>query len=225
MFYLEPTIHKIKKGEDLHSHSNQMNSEDSSLKNTGVPSIEEKRRKGRLRSKCSRDRRRKYVSNLEEKVKSLENENFRLQSIIMKYRMENWENVDECSKSFIEKSIEHKRKMLSRFMDLETMEFRNNPDFSLLQNFKDNYLIALEKHRKFLDGAFEVIINHPYPVSKYAHWVDLETEYTSEFSLLKKYKKMSKYQAEEFKEKYDFSKVDEMLLSMNPNKRQFDFVK
>ena len=106
-------------------------------KNTlGVSNIEERRRKGRLRSKESRDRRKVYISNLEERIKFLENENFRLQSIILKYRRENFENIDKGYKSFIEESIEHKRKVYSQFMDLETLEIKKAPKVSLAENFQ-----------------------------------------------------------------------------------------
>ena len=83
----------------------------------------------------------------------------------------------------------------------------------------------MEKHKKFLDGAFEVIINHPYPVSKYLHWKNLEEEYNKDYEGLKKYEKLSKYQVQKYEEENKFSEVDKLLLSMKPNKRQFEFVK
>ena len=181
--------------------------------------------KGRLRSKNSRDRRKNYISNLEKKIKSLENENFRLQSIILKYRKDNWDKIDESSKNFIEESIEHRRKMVSRFVDFETMEFKEDQDFSMSQNFKENFEIMNENHKKFLDGAFEVIINHAYPISKFNYWKHLDKEYTTEFSLLKKFEKMSKFKAQEFMEENKFNEVDQYMISLKPNKRQFDFLK
>ena len=67
--------------------------------------IEEKRRKSRIRSKAWRDRRNQYIKQLESKIKDLEAENFRLQSLLMNYRGENMDNEHGASNSFL-KEIE-----------------------------------------------------------------------------------------------------------------------
>ena len=69
--------------------------------NIDPKSIEERRRRGRIRSKISRTRRKEYIEELERKVKTLETENFRLQSLIIGYRKENMSIEEGGSKSFI----------------------------------------------------------------------------------------------------------------------------
>jgi hypothetical protein len=48
----------------------------------GLHSIQEKRQRGKIRSKKSRDRKKRYVEELETRVKELEKENIRLHNII-----------------------------------------------------------------------------------------------------------------------------------------------
>ena len=71
-------------------------------------SIDEKRRRGRIRSKISRARRKEYVIELENKVKTLEAENFRLQSVIIGYRNENMDSATGSSEPFM-KEIENQK--------------------------------------------------------------------------------------------------------------------
>lgn len=48
--------------------------------------LEEKRMKGRIRSRNTRARKKNYIESLEKKVKQLEEENFKLQNVILSYR-------------------------------------------------------------------------------------------------------------------------------------------
>ena len=75
----------------INSLKPEIQSEDNSWALT-QDKIEEKRRKGRIRSKITRERRKAYILQLEEKVKHLESENFRLQNLLIKYRKENIDN-------------------------------------------------------------------------------------------------------------------------------------
>jgi len=204
---------------------NNTNSKDSLPKPRKLQSIEEKRRKGRLRSKTSRDRRKNYISTLENRVKSLERENFRLQSIIMKYRKENWENIDEASKSFITESIKHRTSMVSKHVDFDTMEYKKDSKISIRDDYKANLEKMVENHRKLLDGTFDVLINHAYPISKYSYWKHFDKEYTRDYESLKKFEKLTKYKTHEFLEEKEFNEIDQFMLSLKPNKRQFEYLK
>mmetsp|Transcript_21320 Transcript_21320/g.20960 ORF Transcript_21320/g.20960 Transcript_21320/m.20960 type:complete len:172 (-) Transcript_21320:121-636(-) len=84
---------------------------------------------------------------------------------------------------------------------------------------------AMNKHRQFLDSVFEMIINHPYSVTRYRYWKDLNSEYQTDFECIKKLKKLSKYQIPEFMKENNLSPLDEYVASFNPSKRQFDFLK
>ena len=74
-----------------------------------ISKIEQKRKKGRIRSKETRERRKAYVQKLEEKAKKLESENFRLQNLLVNYRNENILKVDDESRSLI-RTMEDNRK-------------------------------------------------------------------------------------------------------------------
>ena len=79
--------------------------------------VEEKRLKGRIRSKETRKRRKEYIVQLEEKVKKLESENFRLQNLLMNYRTENFERIDDGQKSIMDKIQEHRNSLAQTVMD------------------------------------------------------------------------------------------------------------
>ena len=70
--------------------------------------IEEKRKKGKIRSKITRKGKKEYLQLLEEKIKKLENENFRLQNLLLNYRKENFEMKDDESKTLVQKIKEHR---------------------------------------------------------------------------------------------------------------------
>jgi len=75
--------------------------------------IEEKRRKGRIRSQITRKRKKEYLQLLEEKIKKLENENFRLQNLLLNYRKENFEMIDDESKTLVQTIKEHRMDIAS----------------------------------------------------------------------------------------------------------------
>ena len=188
-------------------------------------SLEEKRRKSRIRSKNARVRKKEYIEHLEGKVKRLEKENFRLQSLILGYRRDTWENVEETSTTLMKEIDDIKKDIFGTFVDLETMEAKEKPTKSLKQHFEEESDAVLKKHQHFLDKLFEIIINHLYPIEKFSYWKDLGRDYKTTFENIKKFEKMSKYQKQEYINEKEFNKVDEFIMSLSPNKRQFTFLK
>lgn len=57
---------------------------------SGNKKLENKREKGKIRSKRARDRKKNYIEELELKVKELEMENLRLNRIIDQYKIQGW---------------------------------------------------------------------------------------------------------------------------------------
>ena len=55
--------------------------------------------------------------------------------------------------------------------------------------------------------------------------MDLNSEYSTDFEVIKKMNKLGKYQVEEFKETNNLTGIDDYVASFQPNKRQFDFLK
>mmetsp|Transcript_21790 Transcript_21790/g.19313 ORF Transcript_21790/g.19313 Transcript_21790/m.19313 type:complete len:161 (+) Transcript_21790:91-573(+) len=121
---------------------------------------EEKRRKGRIRSKRSRDRKKEYFDELENKIKKLEKENFRLQNLLIQYRKENIENFDDDSQAIVKEFNFEKTSAIAKYIDFDQMKMKEDEPGSILEEFWNFSAECLKKHREFLDGAFETIINN-----------------------------------------------------------------
>ena len=67
-------------------------------------------------------------------------------------------------------------------------------------------------------------MKRPYPISRFAHWRHLNSEYTTDFSLITKMKKLTKYQISEFR-KHGLNEIDAYIASFNPTKKQFTFMR
>ncbi|CAI2370792.1 unnamed protein product [Moneuplotes crassus] len=187
--------------------------------------LEERRKRDRIRKQISRGRHKAYVEQLENKIKELEKENFRLQNLLVNYRSQDIDKVDNEAKSYIQDCKEERREIIKPFINTETADLskETNEDLSILFNRRLNKM--MNKHKKFLDRSFEMIINNPYPITRYKYWGDFKPEYNTDFEVIKKFHKCTKYQIEDFKEKHNFSLMDEFVASFMPNKRQFDFIK
>mmetsp|Transcript_12679 Transcript_12679/g.11236 ORF Transcript_12679/g.11236 Transcript_12679/m.11236 type:complete len:278 (+) Transcript_12679:259-1092(+) len=159
------------------------------------------------------------------KIKGLENENFRLQNLIINYRNENMEKVDTGSNTFLNKIKENKDVILGQFETIENKDKGNKdlPCFS--QYFHKNIQDTQKKHKKFLDCVFELIINHPYPVTRFKYWKYLNTEYSSDYQQIKKLDKLTKYQISELVKDNKISGIDKYVASLSPNKMQFNCIK
>lgn len=217
----------------------QENSDFSSLNENGSVKkvdpnnkLQSKRENCRKRSKRARDRKKAYYEELEIKIKHLEEENFRLQNLIVAYRAEKINMVDEELVPYQKYHSLGKTDAIKKFMDADTLKFKPKSDISLYDNLNSGIFSHIEKHREFLDMAFEAIINHPFPNWKMKYWGDLNGEPIKDYSIFQKYsrllknQKLSKYQLPEFCEKYNITKADEYIASMNiTSKKQYNFMK
>lgn len=70
-----------------------------------------------------------------------------------------------------------------------------------------------------------MIINHPYSVTRYRYWKDLNSEYVTTYEHIKKIRKLNKYKLPDYMAKHGLSPLDQYVASFNPTKRQFDFLK
>ena len=143
----------------------------------------------------------------------------------MNYRKENIDKLNKEVKSFVDDCEEQKQELIQTFVDPETMKYKKDPSTPVATDVFANLNRIMGKHKTFLDKIFEMIINHPYPITRYKYWKDLSEDYTTDFKVIKKFNKLNKYKIEEFKEKHKFSLLDEFVASFFPNKRQFDFLK
>lgn len=96
---------------------------------------------------------------------------------------------------------------------------------SYSKNHDKFFPVIKKKHSKFIEGLFEMIINNMHPTNNFKYWKDLKENYNTEFKLIQKYNKISKYQILEFLEENQFDKVDQFVASFEPTKKQFDFLK
>lgn len=85
--------------------------------------LESKREGFRKRTRKSRDRKKIYIEELEERVKGLEMENFRLHHLLLIYRRESWNSVSEESGSLLGEIEKHRKKLEDTFVDPKTGQY------------------------------------------------------------------------------------------------------
>lgn len=176
---------------------------------TGSKNLNRKRERGRLRSKASRDRKKIYLEQLEQRVKELENENFRLQNLLV-VRNEKIDILGEEPGKYLVKHQDIKKEMMGDFSKLKQSPGQT-PDFKFFERFIENLKRQQDKHQKFLDTTFESLINHPFPMFKRKHWGDFEKAEVKTFSIIQKYSKLSKYQIPEFEQAHDINSLDRFV--------------
>jgi len=77
----------------------------------------------KMRTRKSRDRKKIYIEELEEKVKNLEKENFRLHHLLLIYRKESWNSVSEESTNLLGEIEQHRKKLEETFVDPKTGQY------------------------------------------------------------------------------------------------------
>ncbi|CAI2373076.1 unnamed protein product [Moneuplotes crassus] len=214
------------KDNSLNKFSNQAGvSENPSSSSQSLTKMQEKREKGRIRSKLSREKRKAYVAKLESRIDDLETENSRLQNIIIKLHSEKYSKADPNSKSFVNDIQDLQGTTIDNFWNRDTMQHNSERSIAVGINYYNVASKAMEKHKKFLDSVFEMIINHPYSLTRFRYWKDLNSEYTTEYDQIKKLKKVDKYKVGEFMQANNLTPLDQYVASFNPSKRQFEFLK
>lgn len=109
--------------------------------------IQEKREKGRIRSKISRERRKAYVAKLENRIDHLEKENSRLQNIIVNLHSEKYNKTDPNTKTYLQDIQELKGITVEHFWDKESMEHKQERKISVGKNYGIVTGQTLEKHK------------------------------------------------------------------------------
>ena len=102
--------------------------------------------RGRLRSKKTRERRKEYVAKLEERIKKLEEENFRLQNLLMNYRKENFENIGDIAKPLVQSIDEHRIKVAEK---VDSIQKENGTHLSQEDIHKEFKTITDSVHERF----------------------------------------------------------------------------
>ncbi|CAI2371258.1 unnamed protein product [Moneuplotes crassus] len=188
-------------------------------------SIEEKRRKGRIRAKNSRIRRKNYLVELQNKICALEKENFRLQNLLIAYRREKFENVSSVTQSFAKDMDRIRKKTIQKFIDPTKMQAKEGMQDAIATDFRKSGLKIMENHQNFLDRVFEMLINHPYPTPRFSYWKELGPVYNTDYSLIKKLQRISKFEEPGFIKEHGLTEMDQVIASMSPNKKQFEFLR
>mmetsp|Transcript_12535 Transcript_12535/g.11081 ORF Transcript_12535/g.11081 Transcript_12535/m.11081 type:complete len:127 (-) Transcript_12535:365-745(-) len=119
----------------------------------------------------------------------------------------------------------HRKGIIGQMVNLETMEVKKDVVGGLVQHFRKIFPLVMEQHQKILDRVFEMIINNAYPVARFSYWKDLNGPYERDFDIIKKYQKLTKYQKEQSIKERSLNEIDKLMISFNPNKYQYKFIK
>mmetsp|Transcript_9168 Transcript_9168/g.8778 ORF Transcript_9168/g.8778 Transcript_9168/m.8778 type:complete len:318 (+) Transcript_9168:260-1213(+) len=187
--------------------------------------LERRRMQCKERAKKSRDRKKVYIEELELKIKILESENTKLHQMLQVYRNQTWNSVSKESTNLIGDIESHRKKMAEIFVDPATNEYKENAKMTCSDHFRQTAEKVLDKHRRIMNLSFEMIIDHIYPFVSCYYWKHLHEGYNASFELIKKYNRQTKYQKPDFIRIHNFTELDKLIASFNPDKRQFRFIK
>lgn len=214
---------------NLHSHvkpeSTGTNPQLSSLLSEDDKKLAMKRQKGKMRSKQARDRKKRYIEELEAQVRDLSKENMKLSQLVEQYRNQ-VPDVKHKPTATLDAMIESFRSEICKGLDKdEEAQWDNNTSRTVIENFNSNAFKSLIRHQAFIDKNFECISENFIPLRYRSYWEDLEASLDTEFDTLKKLNKVSKYKKPEFIEQHNLNKFDEYLAALNPNKIQLRILK
>ncbi|CAI2372171.1 unnamed protein product [Moneuplotes crassus] len=190
-----------------------------------VTDKQSKRMNSRMRSRKARQRKKKYLKELELRVKYLEKENIRLQNLVNLKKLEEAKDMSLDSRAFTCDFEQQVREVWSNIIDLDTLDKRDeNPPIS--EMYDDSFMKILEKHKVFIDSVTRMLVNNIHCNATPLYWKDLsEKKYTTDYSIIKKLNSLTKYQTPEFMETHKLQEIDLFVASLNPNKTQFNFLK
>ncbi|CAI2373691.1 unnamed protein product [Moneuplotes crassus] len=201
-----------------------LSSETDQQKNKIDTSIEERRRRGKIRSKKCRDKKKIYIQGLEEKIKELQKENFRLQNLVANYRNEKLEYFGKEIKTFEKDSRKHKIDTFQKFIDPETFEMKKDVKENLGDIFNKTSKLQMERHKRFMDEVFKIVVNHACPFDKFFKKCPTK-EYTTKYETIKALDKLFGDEREEFIKENNLLELDLLMADFRPSKRQFLFMK
>ncbi|CAI2372921.1 unnamed protein product [Moneuplotes crassus] len=186
-------------------------------------SIKEKREKGRIRSKISRERKKQYIQELEIKVNKLTKENQRLVALLMQQKS-NTKPESGPDRILTDIQIELK-KNIDQLSNLDTDDSKNETHPTINGFCRQQGNDLRKKFACFLDQTFKLIINHPYPAPRFKYWKGWTKEYSTDYETIKKLNRCSKYKVPEFIQKHNISELDQFVASLKPSQRQFKYLK
>jgi len=97
--------------------------------------MEEKRQKGKMRSRKSRERKKLYIDELEMKVKNLEKENMKLHYLLESYKNQIHSQNDKSNPSILGKITDLRRNTIHKFIDMDTMSYDENTKERVTDHF------------------------------------------------------------------------------------------
>ncbi|CAI2372769.1 unnamed protein product [Moneuplotes crassus] len=182
------------------------------------------KRRRKSKAQKSRDRKKAYVEELELKAKTLEAENFRLQGLLIAYRSDKFHTIGEGPSAYIDHINERKKQLHSDYIAENSSKKESKKDVSIFESFNQTYRSNMQKHQEFRDSMFKILIDYPFPGFHDEYWTDLERGTLKDFKTLQKLSKCIKMTLSEFKEENDINLLDELVASLNPNKKQYLFM-
>lgn len=204
----------------------QLDSECNDTPDSTDPSKLEKRRKrGKLRSKKSRDRKKLYQDELECRVKDLEKENMRLRYLIDQHKRQNYQLFDRDTNELIKDQDVVEREIKKSFVDELTNSVKKDTENEMINFFDSNFKMATDIHLRLLDKGFEMVVDHVAPFIQRAYWKDVDTDYELDFDVITKLSKLSKYQEAEFFKEHKITEGMRLIAKMKPTKKQFKYFK
>ncbi|CAI2371459.1 unnamed protein product [Moneuplotes crassus] len=190
-----------------------------------TPAKEDLRKKnGRIRSQRARKRKKEYIQELEAKVKQLERENLRLLNLKEQKSSDIAEGMSMNSKVFESGLSKTMRDLWGKVIDIDSLEQKQDM-ISFAELFQKYHHIYIDKHKLFIDSVFKMLINNIHGNLTPSYWKDLGKEYETEFDVIKKLNCVSKYRITEMTDNYNLREIDYFVASLNPNKKQFNFLK
>ena len=193
--------------------------------NQGEDKLETKRQKSKFRSRKSRERKKKYIEELETRVKDLEKENIKLQHLLDQYKGQKVESVSEKHKITSETIVSDKSQIVDLFWDKDKKSYKEGANMSVADHFRMLSPKMISNHVNLIDQSFEVILDKMIFLMNRQYWRDLGTEYTTEFEEIKKLHKLTKYQVPEYLKEHNLNAVDKHVSLLDPDKCQFKYLK
>ena len=73
--------------------------------------------------------------------------------------------------------------------------------------------------------SFEMIIDHLHPFVSFSYWKYFDQGYNASYEVIKKFNKRTKFEKPVFIKENNFTPLDKLIASFNPDKRQYTFIR
>ena len=93
------------------------------------------------------------------------------------YRKEQWSNLSSQSKTYVEGICSDKSEIFTAFMEFGSGKYNEKTKVDMKKHFEQHSPKIMKKHRKFLDHAFDLIMENFNPVCKFGYWKFLNQDY------------------------------------------------